>query len=510
MSSTLSKKKEKKEKELDFLKEAVNDKEALAHLLSNKAINEKDKKMGEMYYLFAGFLRDGEIKPFKGVIATDGKNFYVGPLYLDIKEKYGEKIVPFLWLHEVMHVVHAHPERMKLVLDTNLYNIVADLYVNEMLENRFGKIPDDFVTLSSFLNFIIKEKGRELKSKEKEAILKIIKMVPSEEITVEEAYSIIEKIPVVKTEFKRKFENSSFFGKDVKDNQKKNKETNFQGSKEGNTDKKEGGNQIEDKDRNQSINRKISIDENEIKEIEKKLKEIRKDTDSIFEKIKRLLGEFNAFRFNQESKEKIERGGRIGKYYGGIYGVAEYKQLQNLRIELEKELEKEIGKIINEYETNFSRFSDDAYWLPEEKELYKSKVYVLIDVSPSISIKEVILFLNWLNQSLQKYKIDSDVIFFASGAIKIIRNVSYPIREAPLSHGGTFWDKSIGDEFKRALKEEVPIVFVLSDFNIHIYEEVERVINRYKSKGGKISCWSVEEEEGHFCDRVHHLPKLNL
>jgi predicted metal-dependent peptidase len=568
MSMTMEKRKmgEKEESEAmpDFIREAIEDRDALAHILSKKALETRDEKKGAFYYLMASFLRNGEIRPFNKLLATDGKNFYVGPLYPLAKKKYGEKIVPFLWMHEVMHIIHAHPSRMRIVPDPELYNIVADLYINNLLENRLEKIPDDFVTLSSFLKFIVDERGAELTKEEKKALLKLADLVVKEKITVEEAYAVIEKIEVAKREFKEKFRKSSFFGKDMGDEKqfvaggcpggktgtseegagkraggigkreaskgtkpskgaRKNADTQGAGGEEsrkmdeskggagaqeeekrkkqgeggGSTEPSEKKGKEEEKERGGEGESTEKTDKYEPERFGEELKKLRREINRLFDEVKRTIGEFNALRRVVGAPPGSEEG---------VFGRAEYRELNKLRVELEKEFLDEIGKEVAEYEANYSRFSDDAYWLPEDREIRKSKILVFLDTSGSIPEPIMNLFMNWVNKAVKKYNIEADVVVFAVGVLeKKKASTTRKLKNVAMG-GGTRWDRSVAREIIRAKREEVPLMVVLSDFDIDVTREAWEAIRIFKKNGGKISCWSVDTSLP-FCDKLHRFPR---
>jgi len=391
------------EGERRFLEEAVRDKEALAHVLTRRALEAGDGRLASFYYLAASFLRDGEVRPFGRLMATDGKNFYVGPAYLLAKQKYGERVVPFLWLHEVLHIVHAHPRRMRLVPDRRLYNIVADLYVNTLLERRLGRIPGDFVTLPSFVKFVVSERGRELTPEERRALEDLARLVAEEKVTVEEAYAVIEKIPAARSALEERFKGSLFFGSDMGGEEElagggggqeagqgkgagagggagKAGEAGAGGEKGG-----EGGGE---EARGAGAGSTTSSDTGSgtgtsgegggaggVEELERELRSLREHLDEVMEKARMAIGEFKALR------------GAVGGPPGtaeGVFARAEYEEIQRLRVELEEALLAEVGRVVREHEVDFSRFSREAYWLPEDRELFRSRIVVFLDTSGSI------------------------------------------------------------------------------------------------------------------------------
>jgi len=509
-----------------FLREAIEDKETLAHVFSKKAFETKDAKLASFYYLVATFLRDKDVKPFGSLMATDGENFYVGPAYVVAKQKYEKKIVPFLWLHEVMHIIHAHPERMKLVPDKELYNIVADLYINTLLENRVGKIPNDFVIFTSFIDFIVAERGKDLTPEEKRVLEEVAKLVFKEKITVEEAYAVIEQIPSAKEELKKRFEKSAFFGNDMRNKNESTEEgERGEGEKGGSKDKEQkpkekgedekdgGGEGNEQKtgekisgsirngsnlgEKNENKSRKENNNSN-ADELEQTLKELKEKLDEIAEKTKKAMGEFNALRRINNTPPGTEEG---------VFGRAEYEEMQNLRVEVEKELLEEIGREVKEHEVNYSRFSKDAYWLPEDKEIFRNKIVVFLDTSGSVPEPIANLFMNWVNKAVKKYGIEADVVVFGVGVLEKQKDISSSrkLKNVALG-GGTVWDKSVAEEIIKAKKSDVPLIVVLSDMQISLSDEALEAISLYKKHGGKVVCWTTFSSMD-FCDKTHRFPR---
>lgn len=532
-----------------IIEEAERDKEAVTFSLIEKAINADNPDLRTSYYILASFLRKGKVVPYKDnkILGTDGKNFHVGYLYKLAKEQYGEDIVPFLWLHEVMHIIHVHPTRMKLVDDPELYNIIADLYVNTHLANLVGKIPKEFVRLDSFLLFIADVLKKQLTEKEVGVIRKLARDVVREKVTVEDAYNVISKIKPVRNTFKREFQKSSFFGKDMLNQnerksgssspknreRKKGESTRSRGNepreswgvgkkenktgKGGNSsggnggmgkdERKEGtgGGTLERADKRKDSSGEAGDGEERqltdyeyARKIEGILRELRKRIGDVMREIKRSKGEFTVL-----SRE-------FGKSIGdekGVFGKVEYKELQKLRVSLEEAFISDIGRVIREYEVNFSRFSREAYWLPESKEKYMSKIKVFLDTSGSISYTEAVLFMNWVRQAMKKYGLEVDLIVFSVGKLEKTRLTTYTKLNYVPKGSGTVWDKSVADEFINAIREEVPAIIVLSDMYIEIKSVAREAIEMYKRKGGKIICWTTGGKSD-ICDIVHKFPKM--
>lgn len=528
---------------LEILEEAKRDKESLTYSLIKKAFNADNPDLGTIYYIMASFLRRGRVIPYGpfNIMGTDGRNFYVGYMYKAVKREYGIRIVPFLWLHELMHIIHNHPTRMKLVEDQNLYNIIADLYVNTLLSNRFGKIPDEFVTLQSFIYHVIDVLGKKLSDNERRTLESLAKMVVKEEITVEDAYEVISKIKPVSNKFKMEFENSSFFGKDManipqeadsrdskssgnkksqpetgKGNRGTSDKTGEEKGKRGETGndnnvegkKKSGGTgeKEPDTDKKRSTGAGAGNEEGELTDnkraerLEEILKELKERVDEVMGEVKRSKGEFNAI---------MREFGKEAGNEAGVFGRIEYRELQGLRVSLEDSFLSDVGRVLREYEINYSRFSREAYWLPESRELYFNKIKVFLDTSGSIPYNVAVLFMNWVRKAMRKYGVEVELVTFAVGRLEKRKLTTESKLKYVPRGSGTVWDKTIAEEFIKAVREEVPVVIVLSDMLIEMKREAREAIKFYKRKGGKIICWTTHSNSS-ICNITHRFPKILL
>lgn len=76
------------------------------------------------------------------VAYTDGKVIYVGKSLWD--RPLGEQY--FIINHEFLHIILKHAERKKDKEIPNIYNIAADIIINDLLKSRKRVVPDDAVT----------------------------------------------------------------------------------------------------------------------------------------------------------------------------------------------------------------------------------------------------------------------------------------------------------------------------------------------------------------------------
>ena len=577
-----------------LIEEAKKDKEAIEAALFKKAMEVRDPKVGEFLYIVASTLRKTGIRPMpRGILAAGSDGYiYVGPDYLKLKKAYDNRVVLFAWMHEAMHIIYGHVERIKLVRNPELYNIVADLYVNERLRYYLKDIPDDFVTLSSFITIVLSELGTNLPTESREKLHKLAVKVVNNEVTVEQVYKVIEPMPKVVKMFMKYFKNSRFFGQDLpkqrassrgggrdteegseRSSEKPGEETRGaskgtreatgagaegadredraaekgarEGSGESGVKRSEGdeerergagaaegdekpeeerearrageGARDEDRER-QSKQREEASDTGQREErkekqegggqqeswldskaLEKLLDEIRKRLAERLADISRARGEYYAMR---RKAETYTSAGTEPGTEPGIAGEVEMEEVRNLTRDLRRELVAEIGRVARDWTASFARFSDEAYWLPDEEEEPKPYVYVFVDVSPSIPEPVKKLFLGWVHEAAKKYKLEVTTVSFAVGVLDKKRGVPKKTVEGL----GTVWDKSVAETIMEAIRRDAELIIVLSDFEILYSRDAIEAIKKFKKSGGRISCWSISGDFGSYCTTRHKLP----
>lgn len=463
-----------------LLEEAEEDKAAVVAVLKRKAMTVGDEKVGEALYVMASILERLPIVVTLAtpVMGTDGKHILVGPFYRKVKEKYGEGVVMFLFLHEVLHVIHAHHIRVTLVPNRELYNIVADLYVNTRLSKFIPRIPPTFVTLKSFVGKL----GRKipLTPKQRKVLEELAVDVAEGKVTAEQAYKVIEELQPVAEALEKWFSKSLFTGKDL------SKRSPCKDDKRG------GG----------------------VEGVKRRLEQLRRHVNRMLREIERLRGEYQALRRahsilaeKQEGRDKTltQPHKKVGTA-AGVLGEEEYREMERLRVELERVLSGEVGRYVVRVRYNYSRLNEDTYWLPVEEVEKLPELFILVDVSRSISPAEREVFTSWLSAIARKYGVKPEFYEFSHG---IVAKRKVERKSVKFTKGtGTVWEESVAELFDEARRKMVPLVIVLSDFYIEVTEAAQKAIQRYKRKGGKISCWSTEGNFLDFCDTRHRLPRL--
>jgi len=484
-------------------KEVRSLKETLVHVLREKALSKIDlgDKQRAFLYLLTSILSKLDVKYVDSniIMATDGDNIIVGNLYASLKSR----VSPELWkklrialiIHEALHVVYAHTSRIKLVDDPLLYNIVSDLLVNTIIEQKLRfPMPKDFVTLSSLPDFIEKKLGKKI---DKRLVQDIAEKYLRGELSTEDVYRIFEKNDVLRESVKELFSKSPFFGGDISD-------------EAGNPVSKAGGGQGEKQEKfgaggkSQENEREEKLGEaaNKGEEIEKKLKEVRDEIGRILEEIRRAMGEFRAL--DEATHGKKRTAGTVP----GVIGEEEYRRMKLYTIPIEMQFLREVADTVSDYETTFARFDDDAYWLPAEEEVRRSKVLLFLDSSPSIASQELQLFMNFVRKAMELYDIEYIVSVFSVDEIQhfILTLDNFDEAKYRVMRGeGTVWDYRVAERIREATKEGVGLIQILSDFAINVTPYVYSEIRRFKAAGGKISCYSVTGEFLDFCDFKHEL-----
>lgn len=512
-------------------------KEAMSHVLREKAV-EMGGNSGAFYYLVGSLLSNMTVKYIPDprlVLATDGKHLFVGPAYAALKKKY-EARDPKAWsrlryalvLHEVVHVLYGHPHRIKLVDDPELYNIVADLLVNTVVERRLNVgIPPDFVTMESFPKFIEEKTGIKLTKEKADAIRNTADLFLRGEITTEDAYRIFASLePEVISAVKNQFRGGYFFGHDLADESGQRfappvtgkEEVTKQAPKKGigktpeETGGEKGGEKAREKSEGQAGSKEGKEKEQEVelrpgelaeegKEVEEMLREVRKHLGELLEQIRYAVGGYRA------ATKEFGRGRAAGDT-PGIIGEAEYRRMRTLILPLETQYLREVGESIDEPEVTYVRHSDDAYWLPAEEEEEKPRVLLLLDSSPSISEKELALFMNLVKRSLEVYDIEYEVLVFSVGEVdhKVLTLENFDEKRFKVKRGsGTVWDESVAKRIREATERGVRLIQVLSDFYIYIVPPVLEELKRFKALSGRVSCFSVTRKFLDFCDFKHDI-----
>jgi len=456
----------------DVVSEAKRDKEAIVATLFRKSFDPAYaySGRGEMLYTLAAILNKMRVAPGNAPIlgvAEDGKTIHVGPKYRAFKKKYGPRVTMLAWMHEAMHVLYLHNVRMKFADDKTLYNILADLYVNEELRRIFGDLPSELVTLSTVLSFLEESLGTRLSEEERRLLNELAAKVVSREATVDQVYEVISRIKEASDMVKRMFANSMFYGRDVAPQG---------GGGEGGEAGGDGG----------------------VHGLERRIRELVERSREMLREVSGLRGAYRALAYG--------RGAGAADGPREAVSTLVVNELRTLSVNLEQELMAEIGSAAREYAATFSRFSEDAYWLPAEEPEPRPRVYVLLDSSPSVGMEFKRLFLHWVHSAARKYRLEMTTVVFAVGVLGVYNGPPDEIPEG----SGTTWDYTVAETLRRAAREE-SIVVVLSDFAITVQPDALEALKEYKRRGGKLSCWTIGEGFGplaSYCDFKHRVPAL--
>ena len=511
-------------------------KTALEHVLREKAMKTEDKEAGAFYYVVARILSSLEVKyhPDPSVIlATDGRYLYVGPGYDEIRREVRswDKIRYAAVLHEALHVVYAHPQRMKLLEDPTLFNTVADLLVNTIIEKKLRlKMPKSFVTLETFPLAVATRFGIKLSEEQLDAIQEASRLFLEGKLTAEDVYRILMSLgDNVVLGLRMLFAGKRFAGHDLLDDdgrrlaewaEKKAKQkggaekAGGSGKKDqGKRREKEGGDSGEEdkagketgKGREKSgAKGQQEQDSGDIDEFEENLKKARDNIRRVLDEIHKALGEYKAVRHVLD-----EIAERTAGHAAGVIGRAEYEKLKTILLPLEIQFLREVEEAVYETRTTYTRFDDDAYWLPAQEEDYTPRILILLDSSPSIGQLELLYFLNLVKRAVQTWDVVYEISVFSVGEVAhlLLDRESFTEDMLNVPRGaGTRWDKTIAERIRKAREEGVQLIQVLSDFHINVEDEVLEEIKNFKANGGKVSCFSVTEDFLDICDYRHRLP----
>jgi len=500
-------------------------KAGLEYVLHRLAFKVEDDRCGMLYYLLASTLADLEVKykPEPGLVAeTDGKTIFVGPLFEKVWEKYGDRVATAILLHEALHCIYAHPARIKLASDPELYNIVADLFVNSVLRKRFKiPLPGSFVTLESFVAHVQSVLGDRLTNEQRMALDKLARMIVDERVSVDKAYKVLLSIPPATKYAKEFFCRRAFMGKDL-------------GSTGG--EGVTGGGQVPATSGRRDAGKRPagphqgqgraghgagdntvweSLDDvvREGEEILRKLREAREAIERVLEKAYTALGEYQAIKYGGAPYRRAEVLGAPPGDLPGVFGYAEYEDMDVLTIKLEEEFLRDVGTVLGKRRITFAQYDGKVYWLPARLPYPAKGMMVLLDTSGSIPRKTAKMFTALVVKAVRAYNVVADTVVYAVGALAeieitptVARSVSLRRRlRIPLG-GGTIWEKSIADRIRNAMRRGIRLLVVLSDFKIRVEPEVERELQWFKKAGGRVSCWSVTSAFLDICDFRHKLP----
>ena len=516
---------EEQAREEEILDEVRRFKETLSFILMDKALESGNPtKDDEFKYVLSSILKSLDVEYVDDpslLMATDGKKLYVGPIYRTLKtsvlnkkgERYWTRLLTSIITHEALHVMFAHIQRAELVEDKELYNIIADLYVNTLIKEKLGfNLPNTFVTAESFARFICRAHPEHCDK------VDVLNRLPEmlDTLTVESIYNLLTSVlpPQVIRSVKDEFGSGYFFGHDMEmpisgrvPPRKTRKEKRAgEGEGEGQcrdlrAGKGKSGKEGEGKEheeqgktgRGKGEGREkpgekkgeegTGITDEQLKEMARrgaeylsKLKKIRDEINEALERIHRSMGEYRAI----QSMRRRQRG-EVGKEAGvgptgAIERYAEYKIMRVKAIPIELQFLREVSDALEEPQTTYERFDEEAYWLPAEEQEEKKEVLALVDTSPSIQHHAKHLFVSLVVIASRTYDIIYNVVFFGTDVLQetIIKGDEVKVK-APLGLGTT-WDEGILKKIREAERRGIRLIQVLSDFEIIISNDVREEI----------------------------------
>ena len=475
-------------------------KSGASHALLERAFASREG--GEFLYIAGSVLGRLKVRyvPDDAVImATDGESLIVGRAYSRFKEAV-ESRDPERWkqlkyailLHEVAHVLYGHAYRARLVRDPELYNIVADLLANTVVEEKLKvRVPPEFVTAKSLPAFLEEKLGVSLPEEKKRAVREAGARFLRGELSTEDVYRLFESLgEQAVNRVKQHFRKSLFFGRDLVDEAGRRLAQPQAGEEAGGGGAEPAGETLKPGE----LSERGEVLWRAVREAGEKL-------GRLLEEERRALGEFKALKYGFE-------GSRTAGTMPGVVGEAEYRRMRALTAPIETSFLREVGESVADYEVTFSRHDDDAYWLPAHEEVRRSRVLLLLDSSPSISEDELALFMNLARRALEAYDIEYEVSVFSVGEVDyaVLARDNFDEKAFKVKRGhGTVWDETVAERIRRASLAGVRLVQVLSDFAVHVNPEVAEEVKAFKARGGRISCYSVTGEFAPFCDFKHYI-----
>lgn len=487
---------------------------ALSHVLLKKAIEAEDSNTGAFLYLLSKILSELKVVESHAVevMGVSGDTLCVGPLYSRLIEstmrKKPEDVVKlktFLLLHEALHRVFGHDVRITMAGDKALYNILADLYVNTILEHQLGISGlEGFVTLRNLVDFITTHFGTQLSEEQVSAVRLLASYEVENKLSVEQVYNVLVLLPKnVVESVKSKFGAGKFYGKDLMADKE---DATEKGEPAGAGERSEGeGGSLEEP-------RKIKISEaaENGKMLAETLDHVSGELKKAIQRIERAIGEYQALKRLYEGI--IQKGDGSAAGTGkGIARYQEYKQMYSLLLPVHHLFMLDVGETLSEPKTTFERFDDEAYWLPAREVERRRAVLALVDASPSVPDEHLNLFLSCIVNTVHTFDLEYRLAVFGTGVLdeKVVttENINAEITRVPRGQG-TVWDETVARCIRDAVMRGIRLIQVLSDFWINVTDEARQAIMEFKSSGGKISCYSSSGDFLYFCDNTYTLPVL--
>lgn len=513
-------------KATEFVRDVERTKNVLAKLFLDRALT--DDSNDEKYYLVSKKLSSLKVKYLNDptlILATDGDNIYVGPLYGDLRDKYKNK--PKVWrrlqvalvLHEVLHVLYGHPIRSRLASDPELYNIVADLFVNTEIERDLGiRIPRSFITIDTFVDELVRKYKNRINPEAVDKIRNLGLKLVNGEISVEEMYNTFLRLDQelqAKT-LKEVLGGGFFFGHDLAEkNGKRISPPRGSGGSEGSSGQESSTGSGSSEETEGSGNNKSTSGGSVYPEPYSKkwdLREVQKEISDLLDEIHTSLGELEGIKRGKEDRRTKWGERRIGiGTKEGIWKKSEFRQLKHLSVPIEVLFLREVSDTTSDEYISFIKNSDDAYWLPDIEEEHRSRILAFIDSSPSIPDPDLLLFLSFIVSAINLYDVEYDISVFSVGEVDSIRlnKDNLPLDKIVTKRGyGTTLNDNNADRVRKAIEEGVGLIQILSDFYFIVSPKFREAILDFKRRGGRVSCYSTTKKFADFCDSKVNLPVL--
>jgi len=237
----------------------------------------------------------------------------------------------------------------------------------------------------------------------------------------------------------------------------------------------------------------------EYEELKKKLRRLQDRLQDRLKELQEAKGQFDAVR----RLEGVRYKGRVS----GIFGYLEALQVRLLVMDIERDLEAAISRAVREYYVNYTKSSEDGYWLPGEEEEFKPTLYLFLDVSGSIPAMTARLFAKAAIEIARRYRAQVKIIPFEYDVIEEGETEveGWEDRVRIPKGSGTMLGRLAAKKLTEAAREEVPLVIVLSDFYIGYTPEFYEAMKAYKNSMGKVFCYTVSSVSEWYCDRTRRF-----
>lgn len=471
--------------ERDVARDAGVVRDATVSVLRRRSLRlaEENPRLAHLLFLLADVLKKAKLR-FSAeahVAATDGSAIYVGPAFATLDATFKASVL----MHEALHIVLGHPARSSLADDPALYNIIADLLVNTVLEAKLkARLPEGAVTLRTFADYVEARAGRRVSDAERAVIASVAEKYLAGEITTDDAYSILRRLEAFR-DVAGVFGDDLLMGRDLSPGASGGAGSERPGTGGVGAESAEGG-------AGEGAEADVATLAEEGAALAEKLREARARLEDVLAEINRTLGSFQAM---------------VGAGTEDATLEAEIERMRIVASSLEAAFASEVAEATGKFEHTFARFDEEAYWLPAEEER-GSRVLALVDASGSVPLDHLKLFVNLVLETVEARGVTYAMSVFSNDEVAFYE-VSENSRRARIKTaygGGTVLGPKVAERIRSEVARGTRLVQIISDFDVIVTREAEQALREFASRGGVVACYSSTGRFHELCARRHTIP----